>query len=108
MCALLLFQSIETQAASESRLVGFRRGLATVMFAGLGGAILGLSTLSFYGEPEDHIGNIWTGLSIGVLAGGAYVISRPHASAAAALEYVPPRQISRRGSPVLFQYAWEF
>lgn len=53
-----------------------RRGVATVMFAGLAGAVLGLSTLSFYGEPQEHIGNIWTGLAIGVVSGSVYVLSR--------------------------------
>ena len=51
----------------------FRKGLATVMFAGLGGAVLGLSTLSFYGDPQEHIGNIWLGLGVGIFAGAGYV-----------------------------------
>src|SRR5580704_14870733 len=33
---------------------GPRKQLATIIFAGLGGAILGLSTLSFYGRPQDY------------------------------------------------------
>jgi hypothetical protein len=41
--------------------------------AGLGGAILGLSTLSFYETPSRHISNLWTGASIGIIAGVIFV-----------------------------------
>ncbi len=50
----------------------FRRSFATVMFCGLGGAVLGLSTLSFYGKPDEHIGNISTGFAIGIIGGVAF------------------------------------
>lgn len=62
------------QSNSEASRSPFRKGLATVMFAGLGGAVLGLSTLSFYGQPQEHIGNIWLGLGIGLFAGAGYVM----------------------------------
>ncbi len=41
--------------------------------AGIGGAVLGLSTLSFYDKPSDHVANIWTGAAIGVIAGVIWV-----------------------------------
>ncbi len=107
----LFFSQISlAQTSSTSGLTGFRRGLATVMFAGLGGAVLGLSTLSFYGEPQDHIGNIWTGLALGVVGGTAYVFSQSSASSASysmALDPVPRHQ-----KPVaqvsMFRYSWDF
>ena len=37
--------------------------------AGLGGAILGLSTLSFVEEPKKHTRNIIVGAAIGIMAG---------------------------------------
>jgi hypothetical protein len=52
---------------------GPRRQLATILFAGLGGAILGLSTLSFYGRPQDKLENIAIGFAFGVIAGTSYV-----------------------------------
>ena len=52
---------------------GPRRQLATIVFAGLGGAVLGLSTLSFYGRPQDNLGNIAIGFAAGVIAGTVYV-----------------------------------
>jgi len=52
---------------------GPRRQLATIVFAGLGGAILGLSTLSFYGRPQDRLANIAIGAAIGVISGAVYV-----------------------------------
>lgn len=55
---------------------GPRRQLATIVFAGLGGAILGLSTLSFYGRPQDNLSNIAIGFAVGVIAGTTYVTIR--------------------------------
>jgi hypothetical protein len=76
-CVLcLIFVSLSSWGQfSTSYNSNIRRNVATVMFAGLGGAVLGLSTLSFYGEPQDHIGNIWLGLGIGAIAGTAYVLT---------------------------------
>jgi hypothetical protein len=55
---------------------GPRKQLATIIFAGLGGAILGLSTLSFYGRPQDYLANIPIGFAIGIMAGTALVTYR--------------------------------
>lgn len=50
-------------------IAGPRKQLATIIFAGLGGAILGLSTLSFYGRPQDNLRNIAIGTAFGVIGG---------------------------------------
>ena len=63
-------------AQEGTSILGVRRSITTIMFAGLAGAVLGLSTLSFYGEPQDHVGNIWTGLAVGALAGTGYVLAK--------------------------------
>lgn len=47
--------------------------LLVVVGAGLGGAVLGLSTLSFYDTPSKHLTNIWTGAAIGIIAGVIFV-----------------------------------
>lgn len=87
---------------------GLRRNVATVMFAGLAGAVLGLSTLSFYGEPQEHIGNIWTGLGIGVLAGSAYVFSRNTKSQNEVMQWpTNPNQVKPRTAN-LISYNWDF
>lgn len=52
---------------------GPRRQVATIVFAGLAGAVLGLSTLSFYGRPQDKLVNIPIGFAIGVIVGTVYV-----------------------------------
>lgn len=44
-----------------------------IFLSGLGGAVLGLSTLSFYGRPQDHLGNIAIGFAVGVVFGTIYV-----------------------------------
>lgn len=51
---------------------GPRKHLQTIVFAGLAGAILGLSTLSFYGRPQDKLSNIAVGFAIGVITGTVY------------------------------------
>ena len=44
-----------------------------VAAAGAGGAVLGLSTLSFYDKASTHISNIWTGAAIGIIVGVIFV-----------------------------------
>lgn len=51
---------------------GPRKQLATIVFSGLGGAVLGLSTLSFYGRPQDKLSNIAVGFAIGIITGTIY------------------------------------
>ncbi len=53
-----------------------RKQMATIVISGLGGGILGLSTLSFYGRPQDHLNNIAIGFAMGVLVGTSYVTYR--------------------------------
>lgn len=50
-----------------------KNDLLVVVGAGLAGAILGLSTLSFVEEPKEHTQNIIMGASLGIIAGVAYV-----------------------------------
>lgn len=52
---------------------GTRRQMATIVFSGLAGAILGLSTLSFYGRPQDRLSNIAVGFALGIMAGAVRV-----------------------------------
>ena len=58
--------------SESSTISGPRKQLATIVFAGLAGAILGLSTLSFYGRPQDYLSNIAIGFAIGVIVGTSY------------------------------------
>jgi hypothetical protein len=60
------------EKAGQSTTQGPRRHLTTIVFAGLAGAILGLSTLSFYGRPQDKLSNVPAGAAIGVIIGAIY------------------------------------
>ena len=51
---------------------GPRKHLSTIVFAGVAGAILGLSTLSFYGRPQDKLNNIAMGAAVGIIIGATY------------------------------------
>ena len=65
-------QAVPPTGANENVTQGPRRHLGTIIFAGVAGAILGLSTLSFYGRPQDELPNIAMGFAIGVIGGTMY------------------------------------
>ena len=78
--ALILFLSCSITSAAWAQPVNqsqksFKRSAATVIFASLGGGVLGLSTLSFYGKPQEHTDNITTGVAVGLIAGLIYIFS---------------------------------
>ena len=79
---LTLFLSIAVACpafAQESR-HGAHRHLTNIVFSGLAGAVLGLSTLSFYGRPQDKLNNIGVGFAIGVIGGTLYSTYRAAAA----------------------------
>lgn len=72
--SLVMPEALAQEPSPEEKveLTGTRRQLATIVFAGLSGAILGLSTLSFYGRPQDHLSNIAVGFAVGIIGGTVY------------------------------------
>jgi hypothetical protein len=76
--SLFVFSTGFAQGQSEEKTKssGPRKQLATIIFAGLGGAVLGLSTLSFYGRPQDNLSNIAVGFAVGVITGTVIVTYR--------------------------------
>jgi len=83
------------QQAMRKKPSGPRRQLATIVFAGLGGAIMGLSTLSFYGRPQEQLSNIAIGFAVGVIVGTVYVTFR----SATTREYYEGPVTNSDGSP---------
>lgn len=76
LCALLCFQLFTLNvavAADDDLIKNTQNDILLVGIAGVGGAVLGLSTLSFYDQPSKHIRNIWTGAAIGIIAGVIFV-----------------------------------
>ena len=67
--ALILPKGAFAQDKGEDIVKNTQSDLVIVGAAGLGGAILGLSTLSFYDKPSKHVSNIWMGAAIGIIAG---------------------------------------
>ena len=47
--------------------------VAKILLSSLGGAVLGISTLSFYDKPQDHLSNVAIGGALGVVLGSIYV-----------------------------------
>lgn len=66
------FAQANNQGTSSTK-IGPKKQLTMIFLAGLGGAVLGLSTLSFYGRPQEHLGNIAIGFAVGVVFGTVYV-----------------------------------
>src|SRR5690349_19210439 len=76
ICALLSLQLLLLTSAfgqEDDFMKSTQNDIMLVAAAGAGGAVLGLSTLSFYDKPSKHIGNIWTGAAIGIIAGVIFV-----------------------------------
>lgn len=69
LSSLFFFQNAYAQNMGRQ----MKRNVATVFFSTLGGAVLGLSTLSFYGEPQEHTDNITLGAALGMVAGVGYL-----------------------------------
>ncbi len=73
----LVFCTLGAQAApkdADNALVttGPRKHLGTIVLAGIAGAVLGLSTLSFYGRPQDKLSNIAVGAAVGIIGGAMF------------------------------------
>ena len=79
LCLFLVLpsQSLFAQESDEDpgfvEKYGPRRQISTIVYMGLAGAVLGLSTLSFYGRPQDHLTNIPIGFGVGVVIGTIYM-----------------------------------
>lgn len=71
-CVLTLILSEKSHGQSPSN-SGGKSSVSTVLLSGLAGGILGLSTLSFYKHPEDHINNIPVGAAIGLIFSTLYI-----------------------------------
>jgi hypothetical protein len=67
--------SLPLAASRSPSVTSLRRNIAAIFLSGIGGAILGLSTLSFYSDPPNHVSNITVGLGLGLIGGVSYVIA---------------------------------
>lgn len=67
--------SLQSYAQTGSRLEApsVKSQVAKIILSGLGGAVLGISTLSFYDKPQDHLSNVAIGGALGVALGSVYV-----------------------------------
>ena len=74
---IILFSTLswgqDQQSPTMAERYGPRRQIATIVYCGLGGAVLGLSTLSFYGRPQDKLTNIALGFGAGIIIGAVYM-----------------------------------
>ena len=77
LIGIIIFQFLTLNMAfaqQENDIVyNTQNDIIIVAAAGAGGAVLGLSTLSFYETPSQHISNVWTGAALGIIAGVIFV-----------------------------------
>jgi len=79
LASLLGFSQLafaQKNISQSGEFINARRGIATVIFFGLGGAVLGVSTLSFYGKPQENLQNISYGFGLGLIVGSIYVTTK--------------------------------
>lgn len=74
LIALMFAWTQISLAQSQVTSSPFKRTTATILFSSIGGGVLGLSTLSFYGKPQEHTDNITIGVLLGFLSGVGYVV----------------------------------
>lgn len=63
----------QEDGGEDDLLKSTQNDILLVGVAGIGGAVIGLSTLSFVDKPSKHLSNIWTGAALGVIAGVVFV-----------------------------------
>jgi hypothetical protein len=66
-------QEQESDAQTKKSPLVVRNAVGTVLFNGLVGGILGLSTLSFYERPQENIRNIFFGAGTGMILSVLYM-----------------------------------
>ncbi len=92
ICAFLSVLPALAQEAAPT----WKRNTAITLFSAVGGGVLGLSTLSFYGSPQDHTSNVTTGVLLGLCAGIGYVVwekSHPEATPAWGIDLFEGRPV---------------
>lgn len=102
---LLNFSSIGSAAEAGA---GAKRSIATVLFSSLGGAIVGLSTLSFYSDAQNHTNNITIGSLLGFIGGVAYLTYNYEAHPEEGYSEFKLKHTIKNQSPVLMAYSFSF
>jgi hypothetical protein len=69
LCLLNINTALGQADKDEGLAAASIQDISTVVAIGAGGAILGLSTLSFVEEPGDHLKNVLIGGAIGIIIG---------------------------------------
>lgn len=135
LALILVFSTLSVQAQNNSgggeerpsvvEKYGPRRQISTIVYMGLAGAVLGLSTLSFYGRPQDKLTNIPIGFGVGVVIGTIYMTYqaatnpdefysearyeyKPHFSAPTLEENISVADVLVKKDQPSFSYGWSF
>lgn len=107
MCAVLLVSGQVFAQGTESdeivKPMGPKKQLAIIVFAGLSGAILGLSTLSFYGRPQEKLSNIAIGFAVGIIAGTSYTTYKAATQPRSFYEGAAVEEMPEVDSPEIWQ-----
>lgn len=117
------YQYEDQEAPNYSLADQTKNDMLVITAAGVGGGIIGLSTLSFVEKPGDHFDNVLTGAALGLIMGVLYVAYRQAYGPSGILttehknillpDYGEKDLISRVSSygstsPLAFQWTWQF
>lgn len=67
MVALPLSSVRAADSKATDNALDARNAIGTILLSGLIGGVLGLSTLSFYSDPENRLGNITLGAGLAII-----------------------------------------
>jgi hypothetical protein len=117
------YQYDDQEAPNYSLADQTKNDMMVIAAAGVGGAVLGLSTLSFVDEPGDHFDNVLTGAAVGLIVGVLYVAYRQAYGPAGIFTHnqqfksspdlyrstmISDTKTSFISSPLAFQWTWQF
>lgn len=71
--SLTFVRAAEANPSLQLKGPSVRSQVAKILLSSFGGAVLGLSTLSFYNDPQNHLNNVALGGAAGAIFGAIYV-----------------------------------
>lgn len=100
----MLWAQAESEAGSQDVFKETFADLSLIGYMGLGGAVLGLSTLSFVQVPKENLKNIVVGGALGIIAGVGVVAWK---QATKSQESFSSEQSKNEGPTTFLKVVWE-
>lgn len=103
---IVLVPSAYADPSLTIRTPSIRSQVAKILLSSFGGAVLGLSTLSFYDNPEQHLNNVALGGAAGAIIGSIYVTQASLGQTQGLIDTKQPEGFQIIPSPHKIQLGW--